>query len=736
MKQYPLQLRIGSVIVLLLALMILFPVLFTRTNPYSTESMRFQTDSAGHFAMQRAPFPPQLSIPLGTDEMGRQIWPLIVYGTRLTLLLAFLIVAGRFLLALPIGFLAGFGSVTARTAIQQFAVVFGTIPALLLSVIVLKMNFFTALDKNASILAFVAVLTIVGWGRLGQMIQYRVEVLMKEPFVQGEIAIGKNRLQIATGTVLNHLLPELLIFFFLEMTRALTMLLQLGIFAVFVGNVRFIESTDNGIIKVMDMSYEPEWASILGAARKNIRSAPWTVLFPALAFFISVMGLNAFGEGLRSLLQQKTERAAVGLKTRRSMRILAGVLCVLFILQSGIPAVYRATLFDYKAGITETLKLEQGPVIIGNGNSIKTAEWLGAQLKSKGLYPLNSPDYIHPYDGAEAFYPLSQRVELDSGSALQQLSPGRDYQMISYGSFDVSSTLLDCADRDLYQMTEADVSQPGILLLDAGFYTRESILFISRRLAEFPNVKGLVWLTDMKSLRMEQIGTEPSGTPALYLDRSLIPAGKKEAVRLTVRIDSRQTDGTGRNVVAYIPGSSDRLGEEAILYGFSYNALTPEETRVKLAYSLAFIDGLTKDITSRKRTIIVAFFDGTLGDDFNGMKAYAAEKPYSQKDTMLYVDMTRIAGIPEGRLVADQKQSPITRYYAYTFALQLDQRLKRAGWEPEALGATTETDSQIFIGQGTPTIILGLKAPEQGQKAVPLDKLGKTVIQTISANNY
>ncbi len=736
MKKYPLQLKIGSVIVLLLALMILFPVLFTRTNPYSTESMKFHTDSEGHFVMQRAPFPPQLSVPLGTDEMGRHVWSLIVYGTRLTMLLAFLIVVGRFLLAIPIGFSAGFGSITARTAIQQFSVIFGTIPALLLSIIVLKMNFFTSLGKNGSIIAFVAVLTIVGWGRLGKMIQYRVESLLKEPFVQGEIALGKNRLQIATGSVFHHLLPELLIFFFLEMTRALTMLLQLGIFAVFVGNVRFIESSDNGIIKTMDMSYEPEWASMLGAARKNIRYAPWTVLFPALAFFISVMGLNAFGEGLRSLLQQKTERVRLGLKGLHYRRILCGVFCALFLVLNVLPVGYRSTLFNYKAQSADSLSLEDAPVVIGNANAAATAAWIEEELKKRELYPLNSKAYIHEYDAGAAYYPTNQSISLRVNGKEANLRPGLDFQMISFGSFSISGALQDYSNRDLYQMREADVAEPGILLLDSAFYSRESILFLSRKLDAFPNVKGIVWLTDMKNLRPEQIGADQSQKPALYLDRGHISAVGGKDAQLTVKIQSKETDGIGRNVLAIIPGVSDRMGEDAIVYGFSYNALTPEETRTKLAYSLAFIDALRKDITSRKRTIIVAFFDGTMGDDFNGMSAYVKEKPYSQKKTLLFVDMTRIDGILKGRLVADRKQSPITRYYAYTFALQLDKKIKGAGLNPEILTASNDTDTQLFIKQGTPTIILGLKPTEEERNVISSERLGKMLIQVISANNY
>ncbi len=736
MKNWSLQLKIGSIVILILLAMVLFPVLFTRINPYSTESMRAASDSQGHFIIENAPFPPQSGILLGTDEVGRHIWPLLVYGTKLTMLLAFLIVAGRFLIALPMGFSAGFGSILARTVIQQFSVIFGTIPALLLCIILLKMNFFTELEKNPSIIAFVLILTIVGWGRLGQVIQSRVETLLKEPFIQGEIAIGKNRFQIAAGTLLNHLMPELLVFFSLEMARALTLLLQLGVFGVFVGNVRFIEDTDQGVIKTMNISYEPEWASMLGAARNNIRFAPWTVFFPALAFFISVMGLNAFGEGMRSVLQRKTDSVRLAFEGMKHRRILAAALCALIVAYNVVPAVYRSQLFMLDDTLAESLVLEDAPVVIGNANAALTAIWIAEELKKRGLYTLNSSSYIHDYKIVPAFYPASQKVGLNRSGKNQSLRPESDFQWISFGSFNISGILQDYSHQDLYQMDAADVKQPGILLLDTAFYNRESILYLTQRLAGFPNVRGIVWLTDMQDLRVEQIGAGSFRVPALYLDRSLIDRGNQGAVEIILQIDSGRIDGRGKNILAYTPGVSERMGEDAILYGFSYNALTPEETRIKLNYSFAVIDALRKDYGSRNRTMIVAFFDGTLSDDFNGMKAYVEEKPYSQKKTLLFMDMTRVEGIPAGQLIMDRKQSPITRYYAYTFAIQLDEKKKQLGWYPDQLRASNESDTQLFIKQGTPTLILGLKAPKQGEGTVTLDKLGKALIQVISANNY
>lgn len=75
MKQLPLQLKIGIAVTVLLLLIALFPGLFTRANPYATETLRYQTDGAGSFVMQRAPFPRSGTFPWGPTKWADSSGP-------------------------------------------------------------------------------------------------------------------------------------------------------------------------------------------------------------------------------------------------------------------------------------------------------------------------------------------------------------------------------------------------------------------------------------------------------------------------------------------------------------------------------------------------------------------------------------------------------------------------------------------------------------------------------------
>ena len=139
----------------------------------------------------------------------------------------------------------------------------------------------------------------------------RVRDILSKPFINAELAIGKGKLRIAFENVLPHLVPELVVLFFMEIAGALNMIMQLGVFGAFVGNLRYVASTEGGVITFLNISFEPEWSSMLATSRNYITSAPWMVLFPALAFFISILGFNLFGEGLREILQKRDSRFSV-----------------------------------------------------------------------------------------------------------------------------------------------------------------------------------------------------------------------------------------------------------------------------------------------------------------------------------------------------------------------------------------------------------------------------------------
>ena len=717
------QLFIGLCVILIIIGMVFVPGFFTKANPYATEGLKAYTDADGVFHLEKAPLKPQKDIPLGTDELGRHVWALIVYGTKLTLTLGLFIVVFRFLLAIPFGILAGFGSLTAHGIIDKLSRFFGTIPTLLLCIIVLKMDFFIGLEKSASIMAFVVILGFVGFGKLGITIEERVVSIVREPFVTGDIAIGKNKFQIAITTVLKHLYPELLVMFFLELARALTLLLQLGLFGVFVGNVRFIEDTSGGVVKTMDISYEPEWASMLGAARNSIRSAPWIVLFPALSFFVTVLGLNAFGEGLRGVLSGKV-------KLHLPVKKIGIVVLILALMVSGFSFYKAVTGYDHKRISLSSLELEEVPVVIGSENADKTVRFIADALSQRGYKPLSGSNFIQTYTTEMGYYTTEAQVvfhypeeEVDMTQALQ---------WISHGAFDFSAQVADLRGVDLYHYNAQTLDNDAVIILDGSFYNAQAITDISIRLSELAHVKGIIWIKSFDEIREQRMSQLSLKVPVFYINEVDLPS------TVTIKQSFTQNNGIGQNIYAILPGTSKTMGDEAIIYGFSYNSEHPKSLETLTSFQFSLIDAITKNEANRKRTIIIAFFDGTYNDSFNGVRDYASKSLYSQKDVLMYMDFTRIQGFEEGILVYDQSQSPISRYFAYTFSLQFEEMLHRKQVLTAPLNNQNELDQLLFFEKGFATMIVGFREPRMDERkdAISIQLLGKMLSSVIRNNNY
>ena len=289
MKKFNLPLFLGIVLILMLLVVAVFPNLFTDRNPYSMSLLRIWTDETNTMQMETPPFEPDDNYFLGSDKVGRDIWSLVIFGTKLTLSLALMITLLRFLIAVPLGMAGAMGSVTAKGVIDQFNIVLTTIPPLLIGILILKMDFFASLFKFQSAIVFILTLTIIGWARMGNLIYESSSKIMEETFILSEKAIGKTKFQIAIKNVFPHLLPEIVVLFFMEIARVLTLMMQLGIFGVFVGNVRIVDDSGWYGYKYVNLPYEPEWSGLLGAAKEYVRSAPWIVFTTAAFFVLSVL---------------------------------------------------------------------------------------------------------------------------------------------------------------------------------------------------------------------------------------------------------------------------------------------------------------------------------------------------------------------------------------------------------------------------------------------------------------
>lgn len=312
MKKLNFPLIVGSAVLTLLLMLSYFPEYFTSRDPLHEEPPRYieylkEGDLVEELSLN--PMRPNSINLMGTDDAGRDIYARLVYGTRNTLRLGFLIALFRMLIALPVGILAGMGKKGFSWIIGFFNTFFSAVPMLIFCYIILNFNYFYRMQMDKSILAFSLVLSIVGWSKLAGMIEDLTKRIMAEDFIEGELAIGKTKRQIVVQNVLPHLVPHGTSQFFKEMAMGLFLTAQLAVLYVFVGTTREVGAM--AFRANYRMGLEPEWGGMLSRISADVlrfEEVWWTSLFPVLFFSVAILGINLLGEGLRIEFQKRTSR--------------------------------------------------------------------------------------------------------------------------------------------------------------------------------------------------------------------------------------------------------------------------------------------------------------------------------------------------------------------------------------------------------------------------------------------
>ena len=299
-------LLVGGLIVLILFAGVLFGPLLAPENPYLRGRSGVEYEDG---TFHCPPFPPSPEHLLGTDELGRDTLSMLLYGTRNTLVATAFITMARLILGLALGGVAGWNEGRLLDHLVTGAVqMLASLPMLLAAVILIL-----ALDVRRGLPVFIAALCAIGWGEIAQYVRAEFIRIKQEPFLDSGRAIGLSPLGLAVRHVLPNVLPALIVITLLEMGAVLMILGELGFVGIYVGG---------GISRQVDDFTRrqyfsvPEWGAMMAGSRAWARSRPWMILFPAIAFFLSVTGFNLLGEGLRRLIDRGVFNTAVLLSWR------------------------------------------------------------------------------------------------------------------------------------------------------------------------------------------------------------------------------------------------------------------------------------------------------------------------------------------------------------------------------------------------------------------------------------
>lgn len=309
---------LGMLIVLFLVVIVWFGPNIASYDPYITSRSSPTYFDTITNKLISPPFGPSFKYPLGTDRYGNDILSLILYGARVTLVSCIYITAGRILIGLILGGLSGWteGSRFDRL-VMRLIVVISSIPLLLSAMLMIL-----ALDIQKGLWVFVVSLSVLGWTEIAQLVRAEFIKIKEMLYVDAAKALGLTNLQIIIRHALPNVLSSLLSISFLEMGSILLIIAELGFLGLFMGGgSRFM--TDPLAPVIVLISEIPEWGALVAQGTPFLRSYPYMILGPAAAFFITIVGLNAFGEGLRRIFDAWSFSMAFILKKRMLLFIAA-----------------------------------------------------------------------------------------------------------------------------------------------------------------------------------------------------------------------------------------------------------------------------------------------------------------------------------------------------------------------------------------------------------------------------
>jgi peptide/nickel transport system permease protein len=273
LPRLPVKAFTGGLIVMLFILVGIFGPAMTAQDPNRQELG----------AMMRAPQGLGSSHVLGTDNLGRDILTRVIHGSRVSLLVAFAVVFVSGFIGILLGAISGYFGGKIDFAIQKLVEVVWAFPPLLLGITIMA---FLGQGLFNLILALVA----QRWIPYCRVVRGQTLSLRSRDFVTAAQCLGASNRQI----IARHIVPNLI-----------QTSLVIGTFAM---ASSIIAEASLSFLGVGVPPEIPTWGTMLADARIYISTSWWMPLFPGLCIFITVLGINLLGDGLRDLLDPRLKR--------------------------------------------------------------------------------------------------------------------------------------------------------------------------------------------------------------------------------------------------------------------------------------------------------------------------------------------------------------------------------------------------------------------------------------------
>ena len=256
----------GLIILIGIAVMGFIGPLFYPTDPFDMVWMPFSPPGADGFL-------------LGTDYLGRDILSQIINGARVSIAIGFSAALVSCFIGVGIGSFAGFYGGWVEETLMRITEFFQVLPTLLFAMVIVALF-------GSSVLSITLAIGAVSWASVARITRSEFLRIKELDFVLASRSSGSNNMALIFKVILPNAAAPIIVQSALLVGAAIT----------FEAGLAFLGLSDPNVIS---------WGQVIGSNRVYILDATYTVTFPGVAIFITVLAISLVGDGLNDALNPK-----------------------------------------------------------------------------------------------------------------------------------------------------------------------------------------------------------------------------------------------------------------------------------------------------------------------------------------------------------------------------------------------------------------------------------------------